>query len=457
MPPSRPPARPEPLRLPEPAEREAYRLLSFGLRVGEVLLSCGAGTADVEATVLAAVHACGLRRCEVDVTFTSLSIAYLRGDDVAPVVNVRVVRHRGLDYTRLTEVANVVADLEAGRVSQEEATARLDTADRAPHPYRRWTLTLATGALAASIVVLLGGTLVPAVVGFLAAAAVDRLNLWLARRNMPAFYQNVCGGALATSVAVFLFWLHVPVPPSLVIAAGIVVLLPGVVLVGSVQDAISGFLVTAAARSMEVLLLTAGIIGGVGIALNVSLRLGVEIEVLEGGVSLGRLPVAVLAAGLAGVFFAYANYAPRRALPAAGVAAALGYLVVSALQQVEVSAAIAAGAAAVTVGFGSYALAGRQRIPPLVLVVPGIIPLLPGLTIYSAMLRLTQGEPFTGIIILLDALSVGVALAAGVLLGEILAQPVRRELGRWERRYAGPRLVAPLRRVPGGDRMTDGG
>lgn len=404
MPPSRPPARPEPLRLPEPAEREAYRLLGFGLRVGEVLLSCGAGTADVEATVLAAVHACGLRRCEVDVTFTSLSIAYLRGDDVAPVVNVRVVRHRGLDYTRLTEVANIVADLEAGRVSREDATVRLDTADRAPHPYRRWTLTLATGALAASIVVLLGGTLVPAVVGFLAAAAVDRLNLWLARRNMPAFYQNVCGGAQ-----------HGGAP--------------------------------AHRRHHR----------RRGIALNVSLRLGVEIEVLEAGVSLGRLPVAVLAAGLAGVFFAYANYAPRRALPAAGVASTLGYLVVSALQQVEVSAAIAAGAAAVTVGFGGYALAGRQRIPPLVLVVPGIIPLLPGLTIYSAMLRLTQGEPFTGIIILLDALSVGVALAAGVLLGEILAQPVRRELGRWERRYAGPRLVAPLRRVPGGDRMINGG
>ena len=39
----------EPLRLPEPEEREAYRVLDFALRAGEVLLSGGAGAADVTA------------------------------------------------------------------------------------------------------------------------------------------------------------------------------------------------------------------------------------------------------------------------------------------------------------------------------------------------------------------------------------------------------------------------
>ena len=436
---------PEPVRLPEPEEREAYRILSFGLRIGASLLSCGAGTADVEDTVLAAVHACGLRDCEVDATFTSISVSYLRGEDVAPVTSVRVVRRRALDYTRLTEVANLIEDLVQGRVTRENAMERLITSDNAPHPYPRWRVTVARAGLAAAIVVLLGGSAIPALVGFGAALVVDRVNLRLSANDLPGFYQNVCGGALATSIAVVVSWVDVPVAPSLVVSAGIILLLPGVILVGSVQDAISGFLVTAMARTLEVFLLVAGIISGVAIALYCAVRLDAPVQVLDSAVSLSAPPVAVAAAATGSIVFAYSNYAPRRALLSAGLAGALGYSLANLLERADVPDPLSAGIAAVVVGFGSYALAGRQRIPPLILVVPGITPLLPGLTLYRAMFQLTTGEPFTGLLTALEAISIGVALAAGVIFGELIAQPVRREVDRWERRYAGPRLISPRR------------
>jgi hypothetical protein len=43
------------------------------------------------------------------------------------------------------------------------------------------------------------------------------------------------------------------------------------------------------------------------------------------------------------------------------------------------------------------------------------------------------------------AVSVALALAAGVVLGEYLAQPVRYSIGRLERRLVGPRMAGPLR------------
>jgi len=404
---------PKPVRLPEPEEREAYRILSFGVRIGASLLSCGAGTADVEATMLAAVHACGLRECEVDVTFTSISVSYVRGDDLAPVTSMRVVRRRALDYTRLTEVANLVEDLVQGRLNRADAMARLDRSDSAPHPYPRWRVSIATASLAAAIVVLLGGTAVP---------------------------------ALATAIAVFLFSVNVPVAPSLVVSAGIILLLPGVILVGSVQDAISGFLVTATARALEVLLLVAGIISGVALGLYLAVRLDAQVQILDAAVPLRLLPVAVAAAVSGSICFAYSNYAPRRALLSAGLAGGLGYLLANLLERAGFPDPLSAGVAAVVVGFGSYALAGRQRIPPLILVVPGITPLLPGLTLYRAMFQLTAGEPFTGLLTALEATSIGVALAAGVIFGELIAQPVRREVDRWERRQTGPRLINPLKK-----------
>src|SRR5690606_41085683 len=50
-----------------------------------------------------------------------------------------------------------------------------------------------------------------------------------------------------------------------------------------------------------------------------------------------------------------------------------------------------------------------------------------------------------GITTLMLAVAVGLALGAGVVLGEYLAQPVRTSLGRLERRIAGPRMSGPLR------------
>ena len=47
--------------------REVYESLDLALRIGEVLLSSGAGAADVTATMLAVTHACGLRNVSADV------------------------------------------------------------------------------------------------------------------------------------------------------------------------------------------------------------------------------------------------------------------------------------------------------------------------------------------------------------------------------------------------------
>ena len=57
------------------AERsEVYETLDLALRIGEVLLSSGAGAADVTATMLAVTEACGVRHVSADVTFVDLAL-----------------------------------------------------------------------------------------------------------------------------------------------------------------------------------------------------------------------------------------------------------------------------------------------------------------------------------------------------------------------------------------------
>jgi uncharacterized membrane protein YjjB (DUF3815 family) len=93
-------------------------------------------------------------------------------------------------------------------------------------------------------------------------------------------------------------------------------------------------------------------------------------------------------------------------------------------------------------------------VPPLVIVVSSIVPLLPGLSIYTS-LTLLAAENFTGIGAMITAVGIAILLSSGVILGEYAAQPIQREARRLERRLSGPRLVGPLRiRRPRSSRRT---
>jgi uncharacterized membrane protein YjjB (DUF3815 family) len=85
------------------------------------------------------------------------------------------------------------------------------------------------------------------------------------------------------------------------------------------------------------------------------------------------------------------------------------------------------------------------------------VPLLPGLSIYRGLSLLATGGSGTsyGIVAMMTAASVAVALASGVILGEYLAQPLKRESRRLEDRLAGPRLVGPFRARTKGETRAD--
>jgi uncharacterized membrane protein YjjB (DUF3815 family) len=76
-----------------------------------------------------------------------------------------------------------------------------------------------------------------------------------------------------------------------------------------------------------------------------------------------------------------------------------------------------------------------------VIVVPSVVPLLPGLAIYRGLALLAEGRD--GVVQLATAAATAVALAAGVIFGQYLLHPVVREAQRLESRLSGPRLVGP--------------
>ena len=424
---------------------EVYESLDLALRIGEILLSSGAGAADVTATMLAVTRACGVRDVSADVTFVDLSLHHQPSIDQPAAVRMRRVTQRQVDYGDLTEVDHTVADLVEGRITREEARDQVARIVSTGPFRRRWMVTLGWGVMGTGVALTLGGGVVVCVLAFLAACAIDRTRKLLSRLRIPSFYEQAAGGFVATLIAVSASATALEVNPSRVVTAGIVMLLAGVGLMGATQDAMTGFPITASARLINASLDTVGIIAGVAAGLTFGEMLGVGIDDFKPGASgLAGVGVTVVGASLAAAGFAFASYAPLRSLVAVGVVGALGQAVELSVVHGEVGKTWGSAAAAITIGAVCYLVAGRFRVPPLVVVVPAIVPLLPGLQIYRGLALLAQGQD--GVLQLAAALGTAMALAAGVILGQYLASPLKREARRLETRLSGPRMVGLFRR-----------
>ncbi|TQL70261.1 uncharacterized membrane protein YjjP (DUF1212 family) [Nocardioides albertanoniae] len=434
--------------------REVNLTLDFCLRIGDLLMSTGAGAADVTATMRSLAQHLGLRGADIDVTYTSLSMTYQADPEAIPVHTTRQVKNRTTDYDHLTAVDHLVRKVVADEIDLQGARIELGRIISGGHRRPRWAVTLGIALMAGTITIYLGGDLRVAVLAFISGGSIDQLQLFMSRRwELPAFYLQVAGAGVATLIAVVAAMLPLDLDVSNSITANITVMLAGIAFMGALQDALTGFHVTASARIMEALVSTAGIIAGVTGGLVFASAIGVQLEasVSTGGTTLQSITVSVVGGALATAAFAYSAYAPTRTLIPVAIIAGIA-VAISVLVPGDVGRTWRVAVASVFVGLVAYAVASRLKVPPLVIVVSGAVPFLPGYSIYRGLSMLAQETPSTtsvGLVALFTAASVSLALASGVILGEYIAQPLHRQAWRIETRLAGPRLVGPLRRDGG--------
>jgi uncharacterized membrane protein YjjP (DUF1212 family) len=423
---------------------DTYKTLDLALRVGEVLLSSGAGAADVGAQMLNVTHACGIRGVTADITFTELSMSHQPQPDEPALIQLRTVRHRDIDYEDLTLVDHLVRDLIGGTIDRDEARNQLARIVSSGHARPRWNVTLGYGAMGAGVGLMLGASPVVTGAAFVAALAIDLIQRWMDRRRLPTFYQQVAGGLFATLLAVGVQATGVAVDPSRIVTAGIILLLAGVSFMGAVQDALTGFPLTAGARILEAMPATAGVIAGVSGGLTVARLAGVGFGRLDPGASVfSSLPLMALGGAITAGAFAFSSYAPYRALLPIAVIGGASTSVFTLAYSHGFGIAWASAFAALLVGLVAFSAASRFKVPALIVVVPAVVPMLPGLSIYRGLSLLSRSGS-DGLLSIINAAAIAIALSSGVILGEYVAQPIKREAGRLERRLSGPRLVGPM-------------
>ena len=406
-------------------------VLNLALEIAGILLSSGEGAADTVAQAESVAAAFGLPGATVEVTFTSLTIGVNRRRGRPPISVIRVVDYRTVDMTRMTRVARLIDLIVRRRLTVEQATVEVEKIIASPHPHSFRVAVLGWAMLGCAVVIQLGGSPLAGLLSMVSTFALMYTNRYLDLHRLPTFFQQVAGGFIAAGWAlaayVALTDRFTEIQPSQLVAAGIIVLLAGLTLVGAIEDAITGFPVTSAGRGVETMILTGGILGGITIALAVFERLGLSTPPIDPSIS-GNAPVylTVLAAGGGGGGGGGASYATVRATWLAPTVRAVGMPLFQAVTATGLGVVVGSALAACAMGLVGGILARIATVPPLVVTIAGITPLLPGLSVYRGLSALTSDQTGIGLGLMFQAVAIAVALAAGIVFGEWITRNLRR-------------------------------
>lgn len=119
---------------------------------------------------------------------------------------------------------------------------------------------------------------------------------------------------------------------------------------------------------------------------------------------------------LATVGFSIFFNSPIKSLIPAGAIGGVGWTVYMILFNFSGNAILANFLAAALISLLSEILARKMKYPAIIFVIPGILPLIPGLGLYNTMLSLVEERYTDAISIGTNALFVSASIAMGVLL-----------------------------------------
>ncbi|ROR65595.1 threonine/serine ThrE exporter family protein [Agrococcus jenensis] len=414
----------------------ARKVIDLAMRIAEALTTVGASANDATLATTRVAAALGIRPVHVDITYNSIGVSYHRNHDDLPITLIRVVRAPVPDHAKLQRLQALVAEIEGG-IALEQARARFHEIRRTPFLYRPTFVVLAQGMLAVGVCVLFGASWVIAAIAFMASCAAAMAQRGMARLRVPYFFSQIVGALVVTAAAAAtgaLSSMGVPlldgVRPSIIVAAGIVLMLAGLSVVGAAQDAIDGFALTAGGRILDLVMLTLGVVIGIIGGLSFASSLGAGFVVTSEAPALGPLPLQLAGAVIIAVAVALMNGAGLRATVVSALLGGIAWIGYSAGIAAGLDVAVASGLGALLASFIGIVVAHRLHVPSIAVTTAAIVPLVPGYAVFRGLLELVESDGSAGSLVLggatlVGAAAVGIALASGASLGLFLGAPFR--------------------------------
>lgn len=332
---------------------------------------------------------------------------------------IRVAPGR-VDLGKMSLLDSVVNDVVGGRMSPAEGTTRIEQIVAAPSRYGPTAVVVCFAVVAAAVARLLDGGHLDVLVSAALGIVTGVLGVLSGKvRNAAPVFEPTAAllvSAIATACA-DAFGTRVYITTL----AGLITLLPGLMLTTGLTELSTRHLASGTARLSGAVVTLLGI--GFGVAFGSQLG-GTFLDVAATPWHNVAMPawswwVALAISPLCYTVLLEAE--PRDALWIAG--SGIAAFLVAREGTERLGEALGAFSGALAVSAVSNVLARITKRSPTLMTVPGILILVPGSIGFRSVLNLLDQEVTTGVATAFQMVLVGISLAAGLLVGNVLAPP----------------------------------
>jgi uncharacterized membrane protein YjjP (DUF1212 family) len=396
--------------------------ISFILRLGRSLHTSGYAAHRLEEALELSSDRLGLQG-QFFSTPTSIMASFGPQDDQRTFL-IRVEPGES-NLGKLARTDEVTREVLSGQLTPLEGSKKLEAIELAPPPYPVWLSTAAFAIASGSSARFLGGGWHEMVAGFGVGLVIGLLSLVTSRvQGLNRVFEPVAA-LTASLLAALIATAGFPISVFIATLAGVIVLIPGLMLTTAMTEISTRHLTSGTARLMGAIVLLLGITFGIALGSKFSgLWLGTVPSTRVVPLPEWTLLISVVASALAFVVLLKAERRDALWILLAGAIAVMGARIGGATLGPELGAFLGA----ILTGMGSNWYARITNRSSQIVLVPGLLMLVPGSIGLRSLTSLLDKDVILGVEGAFRMVLVAISLVAGILIAQVVS-PKRKLLG----------------------------
>lgn len=387
-------------------------LLCLALDIGEGMLKNGAEVSRVEDTIERICMAYGAAHVEV-FSIISFINAAVRMPDGSYSSQLRRVRSTGTNLGTLERLNSLSREICRTTPPLAEFDKKIREAKKRKN-YPAWFKVLASASAVGSFCVFFGGSLVDAIVAAIAGVAICAVDIYAPKR-VNALAKTVLSAFLASMITALAVLMDIGANPDFIIIGAIMLLVQGLAFGTALRDLLCGDLLTGTLKTLQALLGALMIAFGYMLAASLTGNLITSSSDNEGRIVL-ELAMAILTACSYALMF----NTDKKHIVYIGICGlgtyAIYYLTAELLSSLFWAAFISSAFTALF----SEITARVHKAPAVIFLLPGIVPTVPGGSLYYTMRNMVLGDLSGAFNKFSVTISVGLGIAGGIVCVSII-------------------------------------